>query len=205
MSSLTCKNKWQSRAYNNKFDAMLTAHGQLSRRIGPLLPTVDGINPKCVQVYFCGGDDATKWRMTHGVKNYTSIKKKKSYETLFKLLHYMLKNEVKNTYLESFYGVKEYVEKKLKNKILDVNLSIHVTESAQTLKHQGCLTDPVVKEIAILMNDSDDLKKEHKQIVTMNYRHKKDNDTYLSFIPDYYRSYDPLQYPFSPLFVGAKD
>ena len=29
----------------------------------------------------------------------------------------MLKNEAKNTYLESFYGVKEYVEKKLKNNI----------------------------------------------------------------------------------------
>ena len=45
--------------------------------------------------------------------NKNSIKEKKSYETLFKLLHYMLKNEVKNTYLESFYGVKEYVEKKI--------------------------------------------------------------------------------------------
>ena len=195
MSSLTCTKKWQSRAHNNKFDAMLTAHGQLSRRIGPLLPTVDGVNPKCVQAYFCGGDDATKWRMTHGVKNYTSIKEKKSYETLFKLLHCMLKNEVKNTYLESFYGVKEYVEKKLKNKIWDVNLSIHATESAQTLKHQGRLTGPVVKEIAILMNDSDDLTKEHKRMVTMNYRHKKDDNTHLSFIPDYHRSYDPLQYP----------
>ena len=76
MSSLTCTKKWQSRAHNNKFDAMLTAHGQLSRRIGPLLPTVDGVNPKCVQAYFCGGDNATKWIMTHGVKNYSSIKKK---------------------------------------------------------------------------------------------------------------------------------
>ena len=65
MLSLTCTKKWQSRAHNNKFDAMLTAHGQLSQRIGPLLPTVDGVNPKCVQAYFCGGDDTTKWRMTH--------------------------------------------------------------------------------------------------------------------------------------------
>ena len=58
----------------------------------------------------------------------------------------MLKNEVKNTYLELFYGVKEYVEKELKNKIWDVNLSIHATESAQILKHQGRLTGPVVKK-----------------------------------------------------------
>ena len=113
------------------------------------------------------------WKMTHGVKNYISIKEKKSYETLFKLLHCMLKNEVKNTYLESFYGVKEYVEIKLKNNIWDVNISIHATESAQTLKHQGRLTGPVVKEIAILVSDSDDLTKKHKRMVTMNYRHKK--------------------------------
>ena len=36
------------------------------------------------------------------------------------------------------------------------------------------------------MNDSDDLTKKHKQMVTMNYRHKKDDNTYLSFIPDYH-------------------
>ena len=74
----------------------------------------------------------------------------------------------------------------MKNKIWDVNLSIHATESAQTLKHQGRLTGPVVKEIAILMPDSDDLTKEHKRMVTMNYRHKKDDNTHLSFIPDYH-------------------
>ena len=49
MSSLTCTKKLQSRAHNSKFDAIHTAHGQLSQRIGPLLPTVDGVNPKCVQ------------------------------------------------------------------------------------------------------------------------------------------------------------
>jgi hypothetical protein len=111
MSSFTCKNKWQTRAHNNKFDAMLTAQGQLMRRIGPLLPTVDGVNPKCVQAYFYGGDDATKWRMTNGVKNNFSKKEKPTYETLFKLLDNTLKNDAGNKYLESFYGVKEYIGK----------------------------------------------------------------------------------------------
>merc|ERR1712214_188056 len=91
--------------------------------------------------------------------------------------------------------LKSILRKKLKNNIWGVNLSIHATESAQTLKHQGRLTGPVVKEIAILMNDSNDLTREHKRMVTMNYRHKKDDNTHLSFIPDYHRSYDPLQYP----------
>ena len=163
MSSLTCKNKWQTRAHNNKFDAMLTAQGQLMRRIGPLLPTVDGVNPKCVQAYFCGGDNATKWRMRNGVKNNFSKKEKPTYETLFKLLDNTLRNDAENKYLESFYGVKEYVEKGLKDKIWDVKLSIHATESAETLKHQGRLNGPAVKEIAILMPDSDDLTNDHKR------------------------------------------
>ena len=34
-----------------------------------------------------------------------------------------------------------------------------------------------------------------KRMVTMNYRHKENDREHLSFIPDYHRSYDPLQYP----------
>ena len=95
MSSLTCKNKWQTRAHNNKFDAMLTAQGQLMQRVGPLLPIVDEVNLKCVQAYFCGGDDATKRRMTNGVKNNFSTKEKPTNETLFKLLDNTLKMMLK--------------------------------------------------------------------------------------------------------------
>ena len=133
------------------------------RRTGPLLPTVDGLNPKCMQAYFCGGDDATKWRMKNGVKNNFSKKERPTYEKLFKLLDNTLRNDAENKYLESFYGVKEYVEKELKDKIWDVKLSIHATESAETLKHQGRLNGPAVKEITILMPDSDDLTKDHKR------------------------------------------
>ena len=34
-----------------------------------------------------------------------------------------------------------------------------------------------------------------KRMVTVNYRHKQNDSEHLSFIPDYHRSYDPLQYP----------
>ena len=81
------------------------------------------------------------------------------------------------------------------NKIWDIKLSVYATESAETLKRQGRLSDPVVKEIAILIPNSNDLKQEHKQMVTMNYRHRENDTEHLTFIPDYHRSYDLLQYP----------
>ena len=90
---------------------MLTAHGQLSQRIGPLLPTVDGVNPKCVQAYFCGSDNATKWRMIHGVKNNASRKEKKSYETLFKVLDDMLKMKLSISILNHSMVLKSMLRK----------------------------------------------------------------------------------------------
>ena len=69
MSSLTCNNKWQTRVYNNTCESMLTAQGQLLRRVGPMLPTNDGKPLKRVQAYFVSEETATHWRMHHSVKN----------------------------------------------------------------------------------------------------------------------------------------
>ena len=57
--------------------------------------------------------------------------------------------------------MKEYVEKKCNNKVWDIKLSIHAEQSAEELKQQGRLKTnvPVVKEIAIVMPDSDLLTK----------------------------------------------
>ena len=57
--------------------------------------------------------------------------------------------------------MKEYVEQKCKNRVWDVKLSIHATQSAEELKQQGDLKPnvPVVKEIAIVIPDSDLLTK----------------------------------------------
>ena len=62
MSFLSAKKGWRSRTHNNKMNSMLTAGGQLFRRMGSLLPE-HGKTPKCIQTYFYGGDEATKWRM----------------------------------------------------------------------------------------------------------------------------------------------
>ena len=59
--------------------------------------------------------------------------------------------------------MKEYIEKELNDKVWDVKLSIHAGESAEELRHQGCLNVPVVKEIAIVMPDSDLLSKDHNR------------------------------------------
>ena len=161
MSSLTCNNKWQTRVYNNTCESMLTAQGQLLRRVGPMLPTDDGKPLKCVQAYFVGEETATYWRMYHSVKNTISSKERNKFESVFKMLHNILKNDANNKYIKSFLGVKEYVEKKCKNRVWDVKLSIHSEQAAEELKQQGKLKPnvPVVKEIAIVMPDSDLLTK----------------------------------------------
>ena len=102
--------------------------------------------------------------------------------------------ETDNKYIKSFLGVKEYVETHLKDKIWDVNLAIHANSPATTLKHKGRLNAPTVDEIAVLLPSSDVIKKKHKRYVTVNYRQKTGMNQ-LEFIPDYHRSYDPLQYP----------
>ena len=192
MSSITATKGWRSRTHNKKMDSMLTSGGQLFRRVGSMLP-VQGEQPKCVQTYFYGGDEATKWRILNTKRNISSRSEKRTYTKVFNKLNDILTG-ANNTYIESFLGVKEYVETHLKDKIWDVKLSIHANESPSSLKHKGRLNAPSVNEIAILLPSDDVITKNHKRYVTVNYRQKGDKDE-LQFIPDYHRAYDPLQYP----------
>ena len=191
MSSITATKGWRSRTHNNKMESMLTSGGQLFRRVGSMLP-VQGEQPKCVQTYFYGGDEATKWRILNTRRN-MNRSEKRQYTTVFNKLNDILTG-ANNTYIKSFLGVKEYVETHLKDKIWDVKLSIHANETPSSLKHKGRLNAPSVNEIAILLPSDDVITKNHKRYVTVNYRQKGDRDE-LQFIPDYHRSYDPLQYP----------
>ena len=98
--------------------------------------------------------------------------------------------------------MKQYVEEKLKGKVWDVKLSIHANEPAGTLVHKGRLNAPTVNEIAILMPNEDALTANHEHYVTFNYREKGEKGE-IKYIPDYHRSYDPLQYPL--LFPDGQD
>ena len=89
------------------------------------------------------------------------------YEMVFNTLHDILM-EAGNKYIESFLGVKEYVETHLRDKVWDVKLSIHANESPSSLVHMGRLNAPTVKEIAILLPDNDIITKNHKRFVQVN-------------------------------------
>ena len=193
MSSITAQKGWRSRTPNKKMDAMLTSGGQLFRRVGSMLPNENGKQPKCVQTYFYGGDDATKYRILNTRKNIGNATERNKYETVFKMLHEILTG-ADNKYIKSFLGVKDYVEKHLKDKVWDVKLSIHANESAESLVHAGRLNAPTVNEIAILLPSDDVITDKHKRYVTVNYKQKGDTDE-LQFIPDTHKAYDPLQYP----------
>ena len=54
-----------------------------------------------------------------------------TYELILKNLHDTLMNEVHTKYLQSFLGVKDYIEKNMQEKVWDVKLSIHATTSTQ--------------------------------------------------------------------------
>ena len=160
MYSLTAECGWSSRTPSNKMEAMLTSGGQLYHRIGPLLP-LNGQQPKCIQIYFYVAQEAAK----------INAKKRflpgqiPTYELILKNLHDILMNEVHNKYIQSFLGVKEFVEKNLQDQVWDVKLSIHATTSTQQLMHQGSLNAPTVDEIAILLPSDDTISQRHMRYV----------------------------------------
>ena len=160
MSSVAAKNGWKTRTHNNKMDSMLTAGGQLFRRMGSLVP-IDGERPKCIQTYFYGGEDATKWRMLN-TKQKMPAKERATYKDVFGKLNNIMM-DADNKYIKSFHGVKEYVETHLKDKVWDVKLSIHANESPDPNIHKGRLNAPTVNEIAILLPSDDGLTESHKR------------------------------------------
>ena len=159
MCSLRADRGWRSRTPNNKMEAMLTSGGQLIRKIGPLLP-LDQQQPKCLQIYFCGAQEAVQFRMKNAKKRFPP-KQNSMFELILKKLHDILMNEVHNKYLQSFLGVKDYIEKNLQDKELDVKLCIHATTSTQQLITTQRLNGPTVDEVAILLPTDDSITQEH--------------------------------------------
>ena len=97
-----------------------------------------------------------------------------------------------NKYLDSFMGVKEYVENHLKDKVWDVRLSINANVSVDESIHRGRLNAPTQNEVAIMFPD--DITGKQERHIVLNYR-TPPNASGLITIPDYHRMYDPVQYP----------
>ena len=194
MCSVAAEKGWKNRCNNNKTDCMLTASGQLHRRIGPLQPK-QGENPKCVQCFFYGPEEVAKHRAFNSFKGQKKTRKESDMDKrIFAKLHNILIS-AKNKYIETFLGVKEYIEKmNLKEKVRDIVLALHANESTDTLIHEGRLNAPQVKEVALLMLMPNELSASQERLLTFNYATPEDCAG-LQFIPDFHRSYDPLQYP----------
>ena len=163
MSSLVCEKGWKNRAHNNKINLMLTASGQLFRRVGPLT-AAEGETSKCVQTCFYGGEQATAWHMEN-IRKKIEDGERAMCRKIFKDLHKVMTQDSNNKYLKSFIGAKRYVEKHLKNKIWDVNIAIHANESSRKLAHAGRLNVPTVNEAAILMPNDNGITKHHDRSV----------------------------------------
>ena len=163
MCSLRADRGWRSRTPNNKMEAMLTSGGQLIRKIGPLLP-LDQQQPKCLQIYFYGAQEAVQFRMKNAKKRFPP-KQSSMFELILKKLHDILMNEVHNKYLQSFLGVQDYIEKNLQDKVLDVKLCIHATTSTQELISTQRLNGPTVDEVAILLPTDDSITQEHTRYI----------------------------------------
>ena len=61
--------------------------------------------------------------------------------------------------------MKEYIEKNLPDKVMDVKLGIHATTSTQQLVSAHCLNGPRVDEVAILLPSDDSITQEHTRYV----------------------------------------
>ena len=109
MCSLRADDEWSSRTPNNKMEAKLTSGGQLIRKMGPLLP-LNQQQPKCLQVYFYGEQEAAQFQIMNAKRRF-SPQESSMFELILKNLHDILMNEVHNKSLQSFLGVKEYIEK----------------------------------------------------------------------------------------------
>ena len=176
MCSVRADHGWSNRTPNNKMEAMLTSGGQLIRMMGPLLP-LNQQQPKCLQVCFYGAQEAVQFQMIN-VNRKFSPQESSMFELILKNLHYILMNEVHNKYLQSFLGVKEYIEKNLQDKVLDVKLGIHATTSTQQLVSAHPLNGPMVVEVAILLPSDDSITQEHTRYVL--FCKKSMYKTYLS-------------------------
>ncbi|KAL7448797.1 hypothetical protein ACHAWC_000934, partial [Mediolabrus comicus] len=192
MCSVAAEKGWKNRCNNNKTDCMLTASGQLYRRIGPLQPK-QGENPKCVQCFFYGPEEAAKHRAFNSFGGQKKTRRESLMDKrIFAKLHNILIG-AKNKYIETFLGVKEYIQKmNLKEKVRDIVLALHANESTDTLIHEGRLNAPRVKEVALLMPN--ELSASQERFLAFNYATPEDCAG-LQFIPDFHRSYDALQYP----------
>ena len=85
---------------------------------------------------------------------------------IFAKLHNIL-IRAKNKYIETFLGVKDYIEKNLKDKVRDIVLALHANESTDTLIHEGRLNAPQVKEVALLMPN--EMNASQERLLTFNY------------------------------------
>jgi len=202
MSSVAVEKGWQNRCHNKKMQSMLTAGGQLLRRIGPL-EQKEGNPPRGAQCLFYGAEDAAPHRINNAFKGEQKSSKKDNMDRdIFKKLHGILIG-AKNKYVETFLSVKEYVKKmRVKNTVRDIIIALHANESTKDLIHQGRLNAPRVKEVAVLMPNDDEFGSKAERWLTFNYM-EPDDRVGLEFIPDYHRSYDPLQYPL--LFPDGQD
>ena len=176
MCSVRADCGWSNRTPNNKMEAMLTSGGQLIRKMGPLLQ-LNQQQPKCLHFYFYGAQEAVQFQMINAKRKF-SPQESSMFVLILKNLHDILMNEVHNKYLQSFLGVKEYIEKNLQDKVLDVKLGIHVTTSTQQLVSAHPLNGPMVDEVAILLPSDDSITQEHTRYVL--FCKKSMYKTYLS-------------------------
>ena len=102
--------------------------------------------------------------MINAKKRFSS-EESSTFELILMNSNNILINEVHNKYLQSFLGVKDYIEKNLQEKVSDVKHSIHATTSTQKLIHKGHLNIPKVEEIATLLPSNDTITEKHKRYV----------------------------------------
>ena len=133
--------------------AAFKLHGQLYKRIGPMLPAHPSVygdgTPKCLQIYFCDAEEQANIRVRQdcGVRrNRTTYEKHKA---MFKLLHNIL-TTCGNPHLRKYLSIHEEITSTGMNPD-DVQIVIETHPDDD--RHSGRFGAPVSTEIFALLPD----------------------------------------------------
>ena len=192
LASMTFKNKEKGNVtVTEGMPGAFKVCGQLQRRIGSMLQQENSEHPTCMQTYFHDPAYQADYRARRDASPELSQSIFQRRVSIFRKLHHILINDCKNSYLEFFLSVNEYIKKEKLNPE-DIQLELHATERPSNGMHPGRFHLPNAPEVALL-KDVNPPRGAHRSVIC-SVRQKSNEGKMLSFFQDYHRSYIPLLY-----------
>ena len=177
-----------------KGPASFKVHGQIYKRIGPMLPSLPSVfgdgTPKCLQIWFCDAEEQANLRVQRNcgvLRNETIYQRHKD---IFKLLQRIL-TSCGNPLLHRYLTIHEEIEKTGINPD-EVRIVMDINPSED--RHPGRFNAPKSTEIfALLPNHTTENLSKYAILTPMRQSDPTQNP--IRRVPDFFSIHDPLLYP----------